>query len=269
MPRLSLAALSARWRGVALTLIIGVTTLWLAAAGQLVLYIHPRYVVFTVVLTVIGMALALLALALSPDGDDEPGHGGEDAPAAQHDAAAAAGAEAPSRRSRILGTAGLVVTAAVAASLVVLPPATLTSATAGTRGLGTAVVTTSGGDAPATGPTSTYTVLDWATRLRQSTDIGTYDNQSADVTGFISPSPDDPDNSFFVTRFVVTCCAVDAQPVGVPVYDPGWSKDLKKNQWVRIRGSFATNPSTASSAPITLAPRTLTKIAQPRDPYLY
>ena len=40
-----------RWQGVLLTLVVGVATLWLAATGQLVLYIHPRYDVFTVVMT--------------------------------------------------------------------------------------------------------------------------------------------------------------------------------------------------------------------------
>lgn len=264
--------LLARWRGVALTLIIGVTTLWLAATGQLVLYIHPRYVVFTVVLTLIGMALSLLALAAATqpsDGADD-GHGHS------------SGDGTPSRRGHLLGTIGVVVTAAVAVSLIALPPATLSSTTASTRGLGQgglAVASTSGssggsaisgssGSAAATGPTSKYTVLDWATRLRESTDIGAFENDAVDVTGFVAADPSD-DSTFYVTRFVVTCCAVDAQPVGVPVYDPEWKSSLKKDQWVRIRGAFATNPSTAGETPITLVPQTVRKVAQPRDPYLY
>ena len=66
--------LLARWQGVLLTLVVGVSTLWLAATGQLVLYIHPRYVVFTVVMTLIGVAFSLGVLLWSPRADDPDDH---------------------------------------------------------------------------------------------------------------------------------------------------------------------------------------------------
>lgn len=252
--------------GALLTLAIGAVSLWLAATGQLVLYIHPRYVVFTVVLVVIGMALAVLSL-VRRDGD---GHGHDaasiDDGAPGADSADSRTAARARRRFRPLVVGSALLVAAVTAALVVLPPATLSSTTASTRGLGDAVTTT--GTDRTDGATAKYTVLDWATKLRTTTDIGAYENEAVDVLGFVSPSPDDPENSFYVTRFVITCCAVDAQPVGVPVYDPGWSDTLKKDEWVRVTGAFAVNPSRSSSDAITLVPTDLAKAAQPRDPYL-
>lgn len=240
---------------------IGTATLWLAATGQLVLYIHPRYVVFTVVMTLCGMGLALVALARSGDSDEQDEH-------AAADGGGAGAADLPrSRRPSPVALGAALVVTLVAVALVVLPPAVLSSATASTRGLGAAVTTT--GSVRTDGATTKYTVLDWASKLRASTDIGSYENESVDVTGFVSPSPDDPDDTFYVTRFVITCCAVDAQPVGVPVYAPAWKDSLEANQWVRIQGAFATNPSAASSATIALVPRAVSKIDQPHDPYLY
>ena len=41
-----------RWQGVLLIVAALVATVWLAATNQLILYIHPRYVVFTVIMAV-------------------------------------------------------------------------------------------------------------------------------------------------------------------------------------------------------------------------
>jgi len=52
-----------RWRGVALITAISAVALWLAASGQLVLYIHPRYIVFTVIMAAIALVLVVAAVA--------------------------------------------------------------------------------------------------------------------------------------------------------------------------------------------------------------
>jgi putative membrane protein len=67
----------------------------------------------------------------------------------------------------------------------------------------------------------------------------------------------------------VTCCAVDAQPLGVPVYLPGWSSTFSSDDWVSVDGSFASNPSSTSLQPVAIVPDTVTPIEQPREPYLF
>jgi len=293
----AVSRLADRWQGVLLTLVVGISTLWLSATGQLVLYIHPRYVVFTVIMIAIGMVLSLGVLVLAPSSrdagaeDDGHGHDGHDGHALdghghehehehEHAAELRAPAERPRRRRRgraaartAAVAAGTLVTTAVAVSLVVLPPATLTSATAGQRDVnsstaslaGTSVEDAASADADAY---AAFSVLDWAGLLRQTSDLSFFEGKTADVVGFVVPAGDDPD-VFYVSRFVVTCCAVDAQPVGVPVHLVDWRSQVSADEWLDVSGGFQTNPSRTSSDPIALVPDELEKVGQPSDPYLY
>jgi len=290
----AVSRLADRWQGVLLTLVVGVSTLWLSATGQLVLYIHPRYVVFTVVMIAVGMVLSLGVLVLAPSARDDHGHDhGHDHDDHGHDhdghgpgglddgsAVGRAPAERPRRprRGRAAArtaavAAGALVTTAVAVSLVVLPPATLTSATAGQRDVnsstaslaGTSVEDAAGASADAY---AAFSVLDWAGLLRQTSDLSFFEGKTADVVGFVVPSGDDPD-VFYVSRFVVTCCAVDAQPVGVPVHLVDWRSQVSADEWLDVSGGFQPNPSSTSSDPIALVPDSLEEVGQPSDPYLY
>jgi putative membrane protein len=281
----AVSRLADRWQGVLLTLVVGISTLWLSATGQLVLYIHPRYVVFTVIMIAIGMVLSLGVLLLAPSSrgaDDGHDHGDGHDHSGEHDHAvlAVAPAERPRRRRRgraaartAAVAAGALVTTAVAVSLVVLPPATLTSATAGQRDVnsstaslaGTSVEDAASADAEAY---AAFSVLDWAGLLRQTSDLSFFEGKTADVVGFVVPAGDDPD-VFYVSRFVVTCCAVDAQPVGVPVHLVDWRSQVSADEWLDVSGGFQTNPSSTSSDPIALVPDSLEEVGQPSDPYLY
>lgn len=73
-----------RWQGVALTVMAVAATLWLAATGRLALYIHPRYVVFTVVMAVFAVGFVVAAIALRhrglPVDDHDHDHDYSDAP---------------------------------------------------------------------------------------------------------------------------------------------------------------------------------------------
>ncbi|MET4780588.1 TIGR03943 family protein [Glaciihabitans sp. UYNi722] len=126
----------------------------------------------------------------------------------------------------------------------------------------------SAASAPA-GSFAKFTVLDWSSLLRQTTDVSFYSDKAADVTGFITADKSDPDNVFYVSRFVITCCAVDAQPVGVPVYQPDWKSSFAADEWVRVKGEFGTNPSRSSQESIALVPTATNKVSQPSEPYLY
>jgi uncharacterized membrane protein YcgQ (UPF0703/DUF1980 family) len=68
---------------------------------------------------------------------------------------------------------------------------------------------------------------------------------------------------------VVTCCAVDAQPIGVPVYHPGWQNEYKTDSWVTTTSGFHANPDAAGRESIVLIPDVITPTAQPAQPYVY
>ncbi|MBC7403506.1 MAG: TIGR03943 family protein [Microbacteriaceae bacterium] len=245
-----------RWQGIALCVAALVSTVWLAVTNQLILYIHPRYIVFTVIMAALGLVLVVASFRRSAAHDHD------------HDQ------PSPHGFRRAITVVGTVLTLTLAVALVVVPPTTLTTATAEQRvinstqvGSGTRTVD-SAASAPA-GAFARFTVLDWSSLLRQTTDAGFYRDKAANVVGFITKDTDDPQNVFYVSRFVITCCAVDAQPVGVPVYLPNWRDRFAADQWVKVSGSFETNPSTKSQQSIALVPTVATKVDQPSEPYLY
>ncbi|MCW4384654.1 TIGR03943 family protein [Salinibacterium sp. SYSU T00001] len=241
-----------RWQGLALAAAVLVSTLWLAATGQLVLYIHPRYVVFTVAMALIGVVFVVAGLVA--------GRGATEG-------------EQPRRLARAASLTGSVLAGALALALVIIPPATLTTATASQREINSTAlgevdesVTEA---ASVAGASASFTVLDWASLLRQTSDRAFYADKPAEVLGFITPDSDDPENSFYVSRFKVTCCAVDAQPVGVPVYLPDWQGEFSPDAWVEVTGTFDTNPSRGSAQPLALIPEEIVPVDQPEEPYLY
>ena len=74
-------------------------------------------------------------------------------------------------------------------------------------------------------------------------------------------------NTCVVFRFVVTCCAADAQPVaalvigGVPDH---WADDT----WVRVEGRFAQRDDKGQAVP-TVELDKATRVPEPSPPYLY
>lgn len=228
-----------------------VATVWLGWTNQLGLYIHPRYIAFTIIMALLGGWIALWSF--------EP---------IFHD-------ELPkATRTKMLVNICVVLICVFAfAELLVMKPATLTSSTADQRGMNSNI----GSGAPSTnavplfggGDYTSFGVKDWASLLVQTNDPTFYAGKTASLLGFISPDSNDPQNVFFVTRFVITCCAVDARPVGVPVYAPNWQADHKANGWVKVEGGFIANPSPKSQQHVAIKPTKITNVDQPQDPYVY
>lgn len=227
-----------------------VATIWLGATGDLTLYIHPRYVVFTVIMSVVALVLVGLGAALSSR------HAERGEPL------------------RPVGILAIVLAVAVAAAMIIVPPATLTTATADQRELNSSSVGSEAQSVEGVGGQSDeafarFTVVDWSSLLRQTSDPAFFAGKSVDVLGFITASDDDSDNIYFVSRFFVTCCAVDAQPVGVAVYSPSWKDSLAVGDWVQVTGGFGLNPSPTGSPAIVLLPESTTKMEEPDEPYLF
>lgn len=242
-----------RWRGLGLAAVAIVVTLWLAATGQLILYIHPRYVVFTAIMGVIALALLVASFAV------RHGH--------SHD-------ETPTRGQKIATVVGAAVSITLAVAMIVVPPATLSSATAIQRDVGAASAagtsqTVAGVSSASAAAFAKFTVSDWSSLLRQTSDPAFYTGKPADVVGFVTSDSTDPANLFYLTRFVITCCAVDAQPIGVPVYLPDWKQKYPQNTWLKLTGTFVSDPSTKSSEQIALVPASARKTPKPKQPYLF
>lgn len=247
-----------QWRGVIAIAVLASISLWLGAEGRLGFYIHPRYNLFTIVMASIAVALLVIAVVGASRGGESHDHAGE--------------RTISRRRRRARGeTLSLVSILSVVAALVVLPPATLSSATAENRSSNEVGALRS----PATvEPGSgleiyeTLTVRDWASLLSQNQNPSFYRGKPVNTLGMVVEAEGTPD-VFLLTRFVVTCCAVDAQPVSIPVYMPGWRDELVLDSWVRIEGGFQPAPAGVTSAPVVIVPLQITDEEVPREPYLF
>ncbi|MDR3587695.1 MAG: TIGR03943 family protein [Desulfosporosinus sp.] len=60
-------------------------------------------------------------------------------------------------------------------------------------------------------------------------------NQHWRLTGFVYKDPKLAKNQFVITRFVITCCIVDATPIGIMVESPD-APNLKADTWVEVDG---------------------------------
>jgi uncharacterized repeat protein (TIGR03943 family) len=99
--------------------------------------------------------------------------------------------------------------------------------------------------------------------------MGYPDNVGRQVVteGMVDRIKDLPAGSIVLFRFAITCCAADAQPVGVLVTGEGLDS-LAKDTWVRISGKLATTRVKGDDVP-TIQAATVERIRPPSDPYLY
>lgn len=248
-------SLVTRWLGAGLATLLSVTTLVMAATGRLTLYIAPETVWFAsaaAVVTIIG-AVWSGTIPLGAEDDHGHDHGASDA--------------APARRMLTrTGTAiaGVLASVFVIAALV-LPPASLSVELAMSRDLGGTALF-AGADDVVLGEadTSAFGVGDWATVFATSTRPERYDGDAVTLTGFVTPSPDDPDE-VRLTRMVITHCVIDAQPASVPVSIALGADGLAVGDWIEVEGVIAVS----DAGTLQVVPATVSAVDEPGDPYEY
>lgn len=242
------------WTGIALALLGATATIWLAATGRLTLYVHPRYTLLTVIVAVLTLLALVLTAAVGASPTVHEDH---------HDHVARASAF---RRLLIWSNGAVLICAALA--LLVISPATLSSTSRQNRELvtsGQALAPTKAVALVGADP-ATFSVKDWAALLSQGGPEAVLGKQ-VDLSGYVLDRGED--DVFFIARLVVSCCAVDAQPVGVPVYRPGWRDEVKTGAWITIKGSFVRNPSRDSQEAVAIGIGSLAKIDEPDQPYVF
>src|SRR5215218_10341890 len=259
-------------------LLFNVYTLSLYYNQQLTFYIHPRYITFTVALNAISLvacAVGFLVAAWRMGKTPSKSGTAVASPGSSLGSASSGGW----RLSFTVLVAVLVLIAAYA-----LPARTLSSGTADQRsanfnsiqaqpsgsGAGSgAGSSTAGGDTLALfgADTSRLTVADWALAFNLRSTPASYVGKEVDVVGFVFHPKGTPEDVFYVSRFSVTCCAVDARPLGVPVYSPGWQEEFEEDSWVHLTGSFAETGEDISE-PVVVTPKNIEPTEQPEHPYV-
>ncbi len=121
-------------------------------------------------------------------------------------------------------------------------------------------------------------LFDWVRTLNVYPEPDAYTGQKANVKGFIIHLPELPDNYLFLARFVVTCCAVDAYPIGIPVQLEDSRANYPQDMWIEVQGTMKTEniPVIGNSSKTKIEERRLVLVAKsiqeiptPADPYDY
>ena len=213
------------------TLILCALLIVYAMQGRLSLYIHPRYVDFTATITVIGSFLLLVAW---------PG------------------------RSKATKLQWIIFIGVLLGAL--LPPRSLSQSIAANRS------TTQYTDAGSSSITSfeafsqdlsRFSLQDWQSYLATNPKPEQIAGIKATITGFLYT---ESSGQKFVARFRVTCCAVDATPLKVPLKDYEQLRSIAEGQWITASGIFV---KATDQYPYQLEAATITPIDEPGNPYVF
>ncbi|WP_322743534.1 TIGR03943 family putative permease subunit [Vasconcelosia minhoensis] len=112
------------------------------------------------------------------------------------------------------------------------------------------------------------TIIDWVRQLNVYPEPDAYTNQDVRVQGFVIRPPDWPSDYLMISRFVLTCCAADAYPVGLPVKLTAPQADYKTDSWLEVTGKMATD-TLDGKRQLVIDPTQLTPIPEPKNPYQY
>jgi uncharacterized repeat protein (TIGR03943 family) len=111
-------------------------------------------------------------------------------------------------------------------------------------------------------------LVDWVRTVNVYPEPDTYTGQKVKVQGFVIHPADIGKEYLFLARFVLTCCAADAYPVGLPVKLPNNQETYSPDTWLEVEGQMVTE-NLAGKRQLTIAATSLKKIPQPQNPYSY
>ncbi|MUG94146.1 TIGR03943 family protein [Scytonema sp. UIC 10036] len=112
------------------------------------------------------------------------------------------------------------------------------------------------------------TLVDWVRTLNVYPEPDAYTGQRAKVQGFVIHPPELGKEYLFIARFVLTCCAADAYPIGLPVKLKEPRDKYPPDTWLEIEGQMVTE-TIQDKRQLTIAASSLRKISQPKNPYSY
>ncbi|MBV9387401.1 MAG: TIGR03943 family protein [Chroococcidiopsidaceae cyanobacterium CP_BM_ER_R8_30] len=117
-------------------------------------------------------------------------------------------------------------------------------------------------------PPEERTLVDWVRMLNVYPEPDEYTGQKVNVQGFVIHPPELPPNLLMLSRFVITCCAADAYPVGLPVKLDQTSKAYPSDSWLEVQGQMITE-NLAGKRQLTIQASSIRQITEPKNPYDY
>jgi uncharacterized repeat protein (TIGR03943 family) len=112
------------------------------------------------------------------------------------------------------------------------------------------------------------TLVDWVRTLNVYPEPDAYTGQKVKVQGFVIHPPELSKEYLFLARFVITCCAADAYPAGLPVKLQDTTHSYPADTWLEVEGQMVTE-NLAGKRQLTIAATSIKNIPQPKNPYTY
>ncbi len=111
-------------------------------------------------------------------------------------------------------------------------------------------------------------LVDWVRTLNVYPEPDSYTGQKVKVQGFVIYSAELPEQYLLLSRFVITCCAADAYPVGLPVKLTQNRKAYQVDNWLEVEGQMITE-NLAGKRQLTIKASSIEQIPEPKNPYDY
>lgn len=111
-------------------------------------------------------------------------------------------------------------------------------------------------------------LVDWVRILNVYPEPDAYTGQKVKLKGFVIHPEEMGKEYLFIARFVLSCCAADAYPIGLPVKLPNTQERYSPDVWLEIEGKMVTE-TLGDKRQLTIAATSIKKIPQPENPYSY
>ena len=113
-------------------------------------------------------------------------------------------------------------------------------------------------------------LIEWIRTLNVYPEPDAYNGQKVEVTGFVVYPRGLSEQYLWISRFILTCCAADAYPVGLPVKLPASKSRSKYPQdaWFKVKGKMITDEFNGKRK-LTILPTEIESIPKPKNPYDY
>lgn len=224
-------------------LLISLLSVKLYLEGTLTFYVHPRYLLFILIFGVIGAVLALLFIVF------------------------ALRRKIPTQISYDNKFYISLIATVVLLLAIVLPPQQLSAELAEKRTINTD---------NATGECTEFKPGLYDSDFLQISDLIAlcgdplfFREQDITVEGFVYNATGRVDaNTLAIGRFAIRCCAVDAQPISLPVEVKNWTAKYEKQQWLRVEGEFQPRRVNGELRAV-IVPEKIEKIPEPQKPYAF
>ncbi len=110
-------------------------------------------------------------------------------------------------------------------------------------------------------------VLDWIKLFNFETNLSQFDGQKASVIGFVYFDESLSKNQFFVSRFVISCCAADGFAIAM-VGEWPQASTLEQDSWVLVKGAVQSITLHDRAVPMIQA-ESVQVVPIPEQPYLF